>query len=124
MNLAALKDWVELIALLLGWIVAAVIGWFRLVHKINGVGAKVNALEITVGSHETKLDAIESEQVIAASDRKQIFKEVGEFKSEVSNLAKTCRESDEKNNKLLTDIQVNIGRLDTKVDILLQERKS
>jgi hypothetical protein len=123
MNLAVLKDWVELIGLIVGWLVVAVTGWFRLVHKINGVGAKVNAQEITVGNHETRLDQIETEQNSAAADRKQIFRDIGEFKSEVANLTRTCRESDEKNNKLLTDIQVNIGKLDTKVDILLQERK-
>jgi chromosome segregation ATPase len=123
MNPAVLKDWAELIALVLGWIVSLFIAVNRLVSKINGVGSKVNALEITLGQHETKIDNVETEQQIARTDRSRLFEDVGEFRAEVANLNKACRESDEKNNKLLTEIQVNIGRLDTKVDILLQERK-
>lgn len=122
MNPSILKDYLELGALILAWIVAAAVQWVKLISRINGVGGKVNALEVTVGQHETAIDRIESEQHEAAADRKALFEKVGEFKAEVANLNKTCRDSDEKNNKLLTEIQVNIGRLDTKVDILLKER--
>lgn len=123
MNPETLKGWVELAIILLGWLGSLIFAYFRLVYKVNGVGGKVNSLEITVGQHETAIDAIQTEQQVAAQDRKQLFKDVGEFRSEVSNLNKTCRESDEKNSLLLTNIQVEIGKLGTKVDILLQERK-
>jgi chromosome segregation ATPase len=124
MNPTAIKDWAELAALVLGWIISLFIAVNKLIGKINGVGAKVNSLEVTVGQHETKIDNVETEQGIARRDRTRLFEDVGEFRAEVANLNKTCRESDEKNNKLLTEIQVNIGRLDTKVDILLKERKT
>lgn len=123
MNVDSIKNWIELVVLVLGWIISLVVAVNRLVEKINGVGSKVNALEVSVGQHETKLDNIETELQISVSDRKQLFREVGEFRSEVQALNKLCSDNDKKNNDLLTSIQVNIGKLDTKVDILLQERK-
>jgi chromosome segregation ATPase len=124
MNPTQLKDWAELGVLVLGWVVSLIVAVNKLIGKINGVGSKVNALEITVGQHETAIAKIETEQQVAASDRKQIFKDIGEFRNEVKTLNATCTESDKKNNELLTAIQVNLGRLDTKVDILLQEWKT
>lgn len=123
MNVDSLKNWVELVALIVGWIVSLVIAVNRLIEKINGVGAKVNSLEVTVGQHETKIDNIETEQSTARADRTRLFENVGEFRSAVSALEGTCKENDNKNSKLLTDIQVEIGKLGTKVDILLRERK-
>lgn len=132
--LARLKDWLELIGILGAWI-AALWGWSVRQNKrrdkalrddfkreIDGVGARVNGLEVSVGQHETALDKIESEQRTAAADRQRLFADVAEFRSEVAGLRKSFEMKESENTKLLTDIQVSLGKLDTKIGFLLADR--
>lgn len=132
--LETLKDWLEVVGILSAWILA-LWGWSVKQAKrrdkqlrediklqIDGVGAKVNALEITVGQHETKLDSHDSDLRSAATDRQRLFEAVGGFQSEMKELRKTFEAKEDTNSKKLTDIQVDIGRLSTKVDLLLSGR--
>lgn len=132
--LEVLKDWLEVVGILSAWILA-LWGWSvkqakrrdkqlraDIKTQLDGVGGRVNALEITVGQHETTLDAHDSDIRAGAADRQRLYEAVGGFKAEVKELRKTFEDKENDNRKMLTDIQVDIGKLTTKVDLLLSGR--
>lgn len=132
--LEALKDWLEVVGILSAWILA-LWGWSvkqakrrdrqlraDIKTQLDGVGGRVNALEITVGQHETQLDSHDSDIRAGAADRQRLYEAVGGFKAEVKELRKTFEAKEDANSQKLTDIQVDIGKIATKVDMLLSGR--
>lgn len=59
MNPGILKDWLELIGLVVVWIVAAVIQWARQNNKINGLGRRVKKVEEDCSGGGGRLTRIE-----------------------------------------------------------------
>ena len=121
-DLNGFREWVPSIALLAGWLVAATVAWRRIHEKINGLGGRTNALELTVGSHETTLDANDTTLRDSANDRRILFERVGELRAEVAAIRKAADERDSRTEQTLTEIKVELGKLGTKVDFLIEEK--
>ena len=122
MNAENILSWWPVITSVIGYIVLLTIQWNKLTEKINGVGTRTNALEISVGSHETMLDSHDTQINTGMTEHKQLFEKIGEFKSLVEELRKASEARDGSVAKTLTDIQVEIGKLGTKVDYLIKEK--
>lgn len=123
MNWNDAKDWAPTIIAFVGYIVAATIAWRKIHEKINGLGGRTNALELTVGSHETTLDAHDSTLRDSANDRRTLFEKVGELRSEISGMRESAEARDTRNEQTLTDIKVELGKLGTKVDFLIEGKQ-
>lgn len=122
MNPKDLLDWWPVVTSVVGYVVLSAVQWNKLTDKINGVGTRTNALEISVGSHETMLDSHDSQISTGMNEHKQLFEKIGEFKSLVEELRKASEARDGSVAKTLTDIQVELGKLGTKVDFLIEEK--
>lgn len=122
MNPKDLLDWWPVVTSVVGYVVLSAVQWNKLTDKINGVGTRTNALEISVGSHETMLDSHDTQINTGMNEHKQLFEKIGEFKSLVEELRKASEARDGSVAKTLTDIQVELGKLGTKVDFLIEEK--
>jgi predicted nucleic acid-binding Zn-ribbon protein len=96
----------------------------RLETSINGVGARVDGLEVTSGRQEVALDRLDSDARVADGERKVLLEKLVELKVEQTELKKTLVLKDERLSATLTSIQVGIGKLETKVDILLVNKET
>lgn len=109
-------------------IVATFLGWalrqLSKQHKteLNGLGARVNGLEITSGQHETSIDKLSRESEVASMDRKSMFKELGQISKAVEDLSKISQHRHEERNRMLTEIKVEQGKLGERVALILNNR--
>lgn len=89
----------------------------RLQGDIDGVGARVNGLEVMVGQHETAIDVVEREQLIARGERQTILDKLSRVEAGIDKLAETYSRHNVKISEELNAIRVSLAKLETEVKL-------
>ena len=87
-----------------------------ILNQVNGLGGRVNSLEVSVGQHETALDRIDSDIRIATQERRFLGEQFAEMKGAMEKFT----ERGVQHHTLLAEkvgkIEVAIGRLEVLID--------
>lgn len=87
-----LGEWLSAVGILVGWIIAASIGWQKVLDKINGLGERVSRVESKADVAEGRMDGFEKLIAEYRHDLKEAFGQMGRLEKAVDNLNDSIRE--------------------------------
>lgn len=87
-----LKDWLELAALVVLWIVAATVQWSRQNNKINGVGSRVKKVEEKCSETAGRMTRMEQDLAEYRRDVLEANSRLGRVEKAVEDVGESVRD--------------------------------